>query len=77
MLSSTRAIAADIIIEGKERRYLSVINIALAGEPALARLVGPIIDIFRTVYFCLRYQIMLLIRIIGFNTGEALIMKNN
>ena len=75
MLSSTWALATDLTAKGEEGRYLGMMNIALAGGSALARLVGPVIDFFNTIESDLGYQVMLLICFTGFIAGVLLILK--
>lgn len=74
-LSSSWAMATDLVAKGEEARYLGLITLALAGGSALARLIGPVIDVFNNIDSGLGYQVMLLICFLCFIGGTLLIMK--
>ncbi|MFC1955581.1 MFS transporter [Chloroflexota bacterium] len=74
-LSSSWALATDLVPKNEEARYLGLTNLATAGGAALARLIGPAIDFFNSYSFGLGYQVMLLACFIYFIGGSALIVK--
>ena len=74
-LSSSWALAIDLVPKNEEARYLGLANLATAGGAALARLIGPAIDFFNSYSFGLGYQVMLLACFIYFLGGAALIVK--
>lgn len=74
-LSSSWALATDLVPRNEEARYLGLTNLATAGGSALARLIGPAIDFFNSYSFGLGYQVMLLTCFIYFISGSALIVK--
>lgn len=69
------ALAADLVVPGEEARYLGLANIATAGGAALARLIGPIIDIFNARSPNQGYQIMLGACVVYFLLGGLLLLK--
>jgi Na+/melibiose symporter-like transporter len=75
LLSSSWALATDLMSKGEEARYLGLTNLAMAGGSALARLVGPVIDFFNKISSGLGYQIMLLVCFISFVVGALLVIK--
>ena len=74
-LSSSWALATDLVPKNEEARYLGLTNLATAGGAALARLIGPAIDFFNSYSAGLGYQVMLLTCFIYFIAGTALIVK--
>jgi len=75
MLSSTWAMATDMAVAGEEAKYLGLANLAMAGGSALARLVGPLIDLFNRVSAGLGYTVMLGVCFAGFAVGAIFILK--
>lgn len=73
-LSTNWALATDLVPAGEEARYLGLTNIATAGAGALARLTGPVIDFFNARQTCFGYSVMLLICILYFILGSALVI---
>lgn len=74
-LSSSWALATDLVVKGEEARYLGLTSLAMAGGSALARLIGPVIDFFNNINSGLGYQVMLLVCFICFVVGTLLIIK--
>ena len=60
LLSGSWALATDLAVNGEEAKYLGLTNLAVAGGSALARLIGPVIDLFNGIRQGLGYQVMLL-----------------
>ncbi len=73
-LSTNWALATDLVPSGEEARYLGLTNIATAGAGALARLTGPVIDFFNAQQAHFGYSVMLLICIVYFLLGSALVI---
>jgi len=73
-LSTNWALATDLVPPGEEARYLALTNIATAGAGALARLTGPAIDFFNIQQSGLGYSVMLLVCVLYFILGSALVM---
>jgi MFS family permease len=74
-LSSNWALATDLVPKGKEARSLGLANVATAGGAALARLVGPVIDLFNSLGPNLGYSVMLLICFLAFISGAWLLAR--
>ncbi len=74
-MSTNWALATDLVVKGKEARYLGLTNLATAGGAALARLIGPVIDFFNTYGTNMGYQVMLLTAFIYFLIGSLLLLK--
>lgn len=74
-MSSSWALATDLVPKGEEARYLGLTNLATAGGAALARLIGPVIDYFNTYSPGLGYKVMLLACFVYFIAGSALVVK--
>lgn len=74
-LSTSWALATDLVAKGEEARYLGLTNLAMAGGSALARLIGPVIDFFNTYGTNIGYQVMLLTAFIYFLIGSLLLLK--
>ncbi len=74
-MSANWALATDLLIKGEEARFLGLANLATAGGAALARLIGPVIDLFNTYSPNLGYQVMLLASFICFLVGSLLLLK--
>ena len=74
-LSSSWALATDLVVKGEEARYLGLLSLAMAGGSALARLMGPVIDVFNNINSGLGYQVMLLVCFLCFIGGALLVMK--
>jgi Na+/melibiose symporter-like transporter len=73
--STNWALATDLVAKGEEARYLGIANMATAGGAALARTIGPAIDFFNSRSPGLGYQFMLLVCVIYFVVGSALVLK--
>ena len=73
--SANWALATDLVIKGKEARYLGLANMATAGAGVLAGLVGPLIDRYEAVTTGLGYQIMLVACLLFFMLGGLLLLK--
>ena len=73
--STNWALATDMVTKGEEARYLGIANMATAGGAALARLIGIGIDFFNGHVPGLGYQFMLLVCLVYFIAGSALIVK--
>ncbi len=73
--SANWALATDLVIKGKEARYLGLANMATAGAGVLAGLVGPLIDRYEAVTIGLGYQIMLVACLLFFMLGGLLLLK--
>ena len=74
-LSTNWALATDLVVKGKEARYLGLANMATAGAGVLAGLVGPLIDHYEAVTTGLGYQIMLVACLLFFILGGLLLLK--
>lgn len=74
-MSTSWALAIDLLAKGEEARYLGLTNLATAGGAALARLIGPVIDFFNAYSPNLGYSVMLLACFAYFLIGSALLMK--
>jgi Na+/melibiose symporter-like transporter len=69
------AMATDLVPCGEEARYLGIANMATAGGAALARLIGPVIDLFNARTVNLGYQVMLICCLAYFIAGAFLLLK--
>ena len=69
------ALATDLVVKGKEARYLGLANMATAGAGVLAGLVGPLIDHYEAVTTGFGYQIMLVACLLFFMLGGLLLLK--
>jgi Na+/melibiose symporter-like transporter len=69
------ALATDLVVNGKEARYLGLANMATAGAGVLAGAVGPLIDRYEAVTIGLGYQIMLVACLLFFLLGGLLLLK--
>jgi Na+/melibiose symporter-like transporter len=74
-MSSNWALATDLVPRGEEARYLGLTNLATAGGAALARLIGPLIDLGNSYSPNLGYSIMFLACFIYFVVGSLLLLK--
>jgi MFS family permease len=74
-MSSNWALATDLVPRGEEARYLGLTNLATAGGSALARLAGPVIDLFNKSSAGLGYQVMLGLCFLYFTVGAALLAR--
>ena len=75
ILSAAWAMATDLAPQGAEAKYLGLTNLAMAAGSALARLIGPVIDLVNNVGPNLGYSVMLLICLVCFLAGSALVLK--
>ncbi len=73
--STNWALATDLVVEGEEARYLGIANMATAGGAALARVIGPAIDFFNGQSAGLGYNFMLMVCLVYFIAGAALVLK--
>ncbi len=74
-MSSNWALATDLVPKTEEARYLGLTNLATAGGAALARAIGPVIDFFNSQSPGLGYKVMLLVCLVYFIAGSALVVK--
>jgi len=74
-MSSNWALATDLVPRSEEARYLGLTNLATAGGAALARLIGIGIDFFNNQSPGLGYKFMLLVCLVYFLAGSALVLK--
>jgi len=74
-MSSQWALATDLVGKGEEAKYLGLVNLVVAGGGALARLIGPVIDLFNALSPNLGYSVMFLFCFICFVVGSGLLMK--
>jgi len=75
VLSTSWALATDLVAEGEEAKYLGLANLAMAGGSAVARLIGPVIDFFNKLGSNLGYTVMFLACFICFIAGSLLVVK--
>jgi Na+/melibiose symporter-like transporter len=75
LISSTWALATDLVPKGEEARYLGLTNLSSAGSAAIAYLMGPAIDFFNGIKPQLGYQVMLLSCPVCFLAGTLLVMN--
>jgi Na+/melibiose symporter-like transporter len=73
--SSNWALATDLIPKREEARYLGLTNLATAGGAALARAIGPAIDFFNSYSPVFGYRFMLMVCLVYFIVGSALVVK--
>jgi Na+/melibiose symporter-like transporter len=74
-LSTSFALATDLIPAGEAARYLGLANLASAGGGALARLIGPVIDFFNGYGSGLGYSVMLGTCFVYFLAAAVLILR--
>jgi len=74
-MSSQWALATDLVGKGEEAKYLGLVNLVVAGGGALARLIGPVIDLFNRYSPNLGYSVMFLFCFISFVVGSLLLMR--
>ncbi len=74
-VSANWALATDLVNKGEEAKYLGLTNLATAGGSALARLIGPAIDLFNVSRPGMGYQIMLVTCFAYFVIGSLLVLK--
>jgi len=75
LLSAGWALATDLAVNGEEAKYLGLMNLAVAGGSALARLIGPVIDLCNNIRQGLGYQVMLLICFTSLIAGTLILIK--
>jgi Na+/melibiose symporter-like transporter len=73
--SANWALATDFAPETDEARYLGLANMATAGGAVLARVIGPVIDIFNGVSLNFGYTVMLLFCLAYFIAGSLLVLR--
>jgi MFS family permease len=71
--STNWALAVDFASKNEEARYLGIANMATAGGAALARVIGPAIDFFNSRSALSGYNFMLIMCIVYFIAGGALV----
>ena len=74
-MSSSWALATDLVPDCEEARCLGLANLATAGGAAMARLIGPAIDFFNSYSSGLGYQVMLGTCFVYFIAGSVLVLK--
>jgi len=74
-MSANWALATELVVEGEEARYLGLTNLATAGAGALVGLMGLVIDLSNADIPGLGYKIMLLVCLVCFLAGSAVVMK--
>lgn len=74
-MSANWALATDLVPAAEGARYLGLTNLATAGGAALARLIGIGIDFFNSSSPGLGYRFMLLVCLVYFIAGSALVLK--
>jgi MFS family permease len=74
-LSTSFALATDLIPPGEAARYLGLANLASAGGGALARLIGPVIDFFNGQTSGLGYSVMLGATFVYFLVSSFMILR--
>jgi Na+/melibiose symporter-like transporter len=74
-LSTSWALATDLIEEGQEARYLGLAAAATAAGTALSRIIGPGIDYFNALEAGMGYSFMLLACLVYIVAGTALLSK--
>jgi len=74
-MSSSWALATDLVAKDEEAKYLGLTNITTAGGSALARLMGPVIDFFNASQAGLGYQVMLGACLLYLVAGTLLLWK--
>jgi len=73
--STNWALATDLVVKGKEARYLGLANMSTAGASALVVFIGPVIDHYEAVSAGLGYQAMLIACLVFFVLGGLLLLK--
>jgi Na+/melibiose symporter-like transporter len=73
--STNWALATDMVAKGEEARYLGLANMATAGDGALARLIGPLMDFANNRVPNLGYSIMLLACTAYLVAGALILLK--
>jgi len=75
LLSTSWELATDLVEKGQEAKYLGLTNMAMCAGSALARLIGPVIDVFNKVGHNLGYSVMILVCFVSFVAGLLLLLK--
>jgi MFS family permease len=73
--SANWALATDLAPKNEEGRYMGLVNIATAGGAAVARLIGPVIDILNNRWNMWGYRAMLFSCILYLLAGSLLMLK--
>jgi MFS family permease len=73
--SANWALATDLVPKNEEARYLGLVNIATAGGAAVARLIGPLIDLLNKYQAGWGYRAMFLACILCLIIGGLLMLK--
>jgi len=73
--STNWALATDLVVKGEEARYLGLANMATAGGGALARLIGPVMDLANNRVANLGYSVMLLACTAYLVAGALILVK--
>ncbi len=74
-LSTSWALATDLLGKGEEAKYLGLTNLAMCAGSAVARLIGPVIDFFNGLETNLGYSVMFLVCFVCFAGGALLLLK--
>jgi MFS family permease len=73
-IAGSWALATDLVAKGDEARGMGLVNLASAGGSALARLAGPVIDLFNRYQRNLGYSVMLLLSLGCYLAGSILLL---
>jgi Na+/melibiose symporter-like transporter len=74
-LSTSWALATDLVPPGEEARYLGLANLATAGAAALSRLAGPLIDLLNRYGPALGYLTLISLCGLYFLGGSLVLLK--
>ncbi len=74
-LSTSWALATDLVPPGEEARYLGLTNLATAGATALAQLMGPMVDFFNARHPGQGYSVLVISWAALFVIGSVLVLK--
>jgi MFS family permease len=72
--STNWALATDFTPKNEEARYLGIANMATAGGAVLARVIGPVIDLFNNRSPLSGYHFMLVVCIAYFVAGSLAVI---
>ena len=75
LLSTSWALATDMVGKGEEAKYLGLTNLAMCAGSALARLTGPVIDFFNSLSVNQGYSVMFLICLLCYAAGTLLLLR--
>jgi MFS family permease len=74
-LSANWALATDLIPKQEAAGYLGITNLATAGAGVLARLRGPVIDLFKAPQKGMRYTALFLTAFLTYLVGATALLK--